>query len=380
MVDLATVWKTVTMQLHEMLEARRDVILARWKDRVLGRLAPASLPPLELLDHLPAFLDEVSATLRLLAETGELPDIEDSATAAIHGENRLRLGFSLDAVVREYDALRDVIDAIASETGIAISHDEGRCLARSVTAGIATAVSEYARQRDAELSRQHNEHVGFIAHELRNPLSTASLALEMLFREGHLSMTLRPSHALVRALEHVHALVDRVLRDARVASGVDLVRERTTLKALIDDTELMVGPDAEAFGVGLRVAIEEDGELLVDVRLVRSALGNLVRNAIKYSHRGGLVELRARVSGELAHVEIEDACGGVDPLKLEQAFTAFVRLDQEKAGFGLGLAIAKQAVDAHAGTLRVQNIPGKGCIFVMELPVAEAEAATRVGT
>jgi signal transduction histidine kinase len=193
-------------------------------------------------------------------------------------------------------------------------------------------------------------------------------------------MTLRPSRAIVRSLEHLKSLVDRVLRDARVASGVDLVREHTTLKALVDDTELMVGPDADAYGVGLRTVIDQDGELLVDVRLVRSALGNLVRNALKYSHRGGVVELRARVTGELVHIEIEDACGGVDPVKLEQAFTAFVRIDQEKTGFGLGLAIAKQAIDAHAGTLRVQNVPGKGCIFVMELPVAEADAATRVGT
>lgn len=370
MVARPGAWNTVAMQLHEVLETRRDVILTRWKERVRGRLVPAALPTLELLDHLPAFLDEVSAAL-----AGELPEGEDSATAADHGENRLRLGFSLDAVVREYAALQEVIEDTAREAGVAITLDEARCLSRTITAGIATAVSEYARQRDAELCRQHNEHVGFIAHELRNPLSTASLALEMLFREGKLSMTLRPSRAIVRALEHVRALVDRVLRDSRIASGVDVVRECTTLAAVLEDTELMVGPDAEALGVGLHVDLEHDGEIFVDVRLVRSALGNLVRNALKYSHRGGLVEVRARVGGELLHLEIEDACGGVDTAKLEQAFTAFVRLDNTtKEGFGLGLAIAKQAVDAHAGTLRVQNVPGKGCIFVMELPVAAGSA------
>jgi signal transduction histidine kinase len=67
-------------------------------------------------------------------------------------------------------------------------------------------------------------------------------------------------------------------------------------------------------------------------------------------------------------VEIEDCCGGLEPGKVEQAFAPFVRLDTKQGGFGLGLAIAKQAVDAHGGTIRVQNIPDKGCIFSLEVP------------
>jgi signal transduction histidine kinase len=71
-------------------------------------------------------------------------------------------------------------------------------------------------------------------------------------------------------------------------------------------------------------------------------------------------------------VEVEDTCGGLPPGRVEEAFAPFVRLDHahDQPGFGLGLAIAKQAVDAHGGTLRVQNLPEKGCIFCIELPVA----------
>ena len=367
------------MALHEVLQVHRDVILERWKARVLGRFVPESLPALELVDHFPQFLDEVIEALRALELGPDAAEVEDNTTAAGHGGQRLRLGFSLDAVVHEYDALREVIEDTALDAGIALSFDETRCLTRSMTAGIAAAVTEYARQRDAELCRQHNEHIGFIAHELRNPLATASLALDMLVREGHLSETLRPSRALSRALEEMRSTIDHTLHLARDASGVDVKREHTTLKALLEDTALMAGTDADIFGVGLDVRIEQDGELFVDARLVRSALSNLVRNALKYSHRGGHVEVRGRVTSESVIVEVEDTCGGLEPEEIGQAFAPFVRVDKGTTGFGLGLAIAKQAVEVHAGQIRVQNLPGKGCIFVLELPLATDQRVARVG-
>jgi signal transduction histidine kinase len=82
------------------------------------------------------------------------------------------------------------------------------------------------------------------------------------------------------------------------------------------------------------------------------------------------VELRGQVTNGRLVIEVEDCCGGLDPGKVEEAFAPFIRLDNRQTGFGLGLAIAKQAVDAHGGNIRVQNLPGKGCIFVLEIPIA----------
>ena len=79
--------------------------------------------------------------------------------------------------------------------------------------------------------------------------------------------------------------------------------------------------------------------------------------------------MRGQVACGRATIEIEDCCGGLPPGKVEEAFAPFVRLDSGQSGFGLGLAIARQAVDAHRGCIRVQNLPGKGCVFVLELPI-----------
>ncbi|MEO6462992.1 MAG: RsbRD N-terminal domain-containing protein, partial [Candidatus Eisenbacteria bacterium] len=140
------------MALHQMLADQRDEVMLRWNGQVRGTLAPEAMPALELTDHLPEFLDEIVSALRSdagLASRGPLPEV--SATAAGHGAQRLRLGFSLDAVVREYGALRDAIVQTTRDAGAQLTDRELQVLFDVTVSGIAHAVSEYTHQRDAEL-------------------------------------------------------------------------------------------------------------------------------------------------------------------------------------------------------------------------------------
>ena len=344
--------------------------MQRWKANVEGSIAPEAMRPVELVNHLPTFVDEIVSALREDAGLPpEGPSPETSDTAAGHGEQRLRLGFSLDAVVREYGALRDAIVATAREAGAQITFGELRVLSDAIISGIAHAVTEYTHQRDAELLRLANEHFAFIAHELRNPLSAATMAFNLLKQQGLIPAEGRSVRALERGLKNTSALVEQTLKMARVASGIELRRQATTIQALLEEAEVGAMSDAEAKGIELRLTTGSDERVNVDRRLVSSALGNLLRNGVKYSHAGSMVEVRGNVSNGRLVIEVEDACGGLPPGKVEEAFAPFVRLDERQSGFGLGLAIAKQAVDAHGGSIRVQNLPGKGCVFVLELPM-----------
>lgn len=356
------------MALHELLATKLPDVMLRWKAVVGTTLVPEAMPTVELVDHIPEFLDEIVAALRMaagLASVGPAP--EQSSTASGHGIQRLRLGFSLDSVVREYGALRDAIVVTAREAGTEITFAELQVLFDATITGIAHAVTRYTHQRDAELLRQANEHFAFIAHELRDPLSSATLAFQLL--EAQLPPDSRLVATLGRGLRRTSELVDQTLQTARVASGIALRRQHTTLRALFDDVELGASSEAESKGVELKVVIESDARIDLDVRLVRSAVGNLLRNGVKYTSPGSTVALRGRVANGRAVIEIEDCCGGLAPGRVEQAFAPFVRLDDRQGGFGLGLAIAKQAVDAHGGSIRVQNLPDKGCVFVLELPI-----------
>jgi signal transduction histidine kinase len=359
------------MTLHEVLSAKRDEVIVRWKTQILGKLAPETMPPLELVNHIPRFITEIVAALRADAGLSSLgPSPDETTTAADHGAQRLRLGFSLDSVVREYGALRESIVTTAKDAGTHLSLRELQVLFDAIVTGIAQAVTEYSRQRDAELLRQANEHFAFIAHELRDPLSAAMSSFLLLKSSGQLPVENRFVGAVDRGLHRTRELIDQTLQTARVASGIELRRQSTTLKILFEEAELGAASEAESKRIEIRSIIETDQRINLDTRLVRSALGNLVRNGVKYTSTDGVVELRGRIAAERVVIEVEDGCGGLPPGKVEQAFAPFVRLDNRQTGFGLGLAIAKQAVDAHGGSIRVQDLPGKGCIFVLELPIA----------
>jgi signal transduction histidine kinase len=349
------------MDLPELLASHRDDVIRRWAEKVRGTLHPVSMPRLELVDHLPMFLEEVAYHIRL----NESPDT--SPTAGEHGLQRLGLGFNLDAVVREYGALRDCIVEEAAARGVVIRPVERETLFDCVITGIAEAVSEYQRQRDAELQRQTSEHFAFVAHELRNPLGTAMTAFTIL-RSGGKIADERLANILERALTRTHDLIERSLRLAQVGAGITVRRDKVMLRAMLEEAEFAATAEAEAKGVELTIHSETDGELEVDTRLVHSALTNLVRNAVKFTHDGSRVQIRAVLANSRVVIEVEDRCGGLPPGEIEQAFAPFVQLGIDRSGFGLGLAIAKQAADAHGGAIRVQNLPGKGCIFALELP------------
>ncbi|MEO8844812.1 MAG: sensor histidine kinase [Kofleriaceae bacterium] len=356
------------MRLYDLLVTKRDEVMGRWKELVRGTLAPNAIPSAELLDHLPQFVDEIIAALRSTRASAAMA-IEDGTTAADHGTQRLRLGFSLDAVVREYGALRDALIATAVDAGHEPTRAELQLIFDCTITGIAHAVSEYTFQRDAELRRQANEHFAFIAHELRNPLASAAMAFQQLKEAGVLPER-RAITILERGILRTVELVDQTLQTSRAASGIELRRQPTTLAALFADAELGALPEAEAKGVALHVEPAGDEAIEVDIRLMGSAIGNLLRNAVRYS-TGGTVDLRGRVVNERAIIEIEDCCGGLEPGKVESLFAPFLRVDQTQTGFGLGLAIAKQAIEAHGGAIRVQNLPTKGCIFIVEVPVSD---------
>jgi signal transduction histidine kinase len=101
-----------------------------------------------------------------------------------------------------------------------------------------------------------------------------------------------------------------------------------------------------------------------------SAVMNLLQNALKSTCAGGRVVLRARREDTFVLIEVEDECGGLrestnDPLQPRSE-----RRARDRTGLGLGLSIARKAVKAHGGNIRIRNLPGTGCVFVVEIPLA----------
>jgi len=350
--------------LHEVLKQQREELIARWGRRITGAgVQPEVLTPGELLDRMPFFVDEVIAAL--YPEALPLPPGQDNATE--HGSQRFRLGFDLGEVVREYGMLQDCILELAREKNAVVSFDEHAIINRWINGGIALALSQYVSQRELELQRQSSEHLGFIAHEVRNPLGAACLAFTHL-RATVLADGGRAVEILERNLKRTTEVVDGALTHASLKMGVLPRLQPIHLRAFIDNLVLEAGIDTDAKRIGINVEAGSELMLDADARLLRSAVSNLLHNAIKFTAPGHDITIRAEHHDARVAIEVHDGCGGLPPGKAEELFAPLVQRDENRSGFGLGLAIAMQAAQAHNGTVSVRDVPGKGCVFTIDLP------------
>jgi hypothetical protein len=104
-----------------------------------------------------------------------------------------------------------------------------------------------------------------------------------------------------------------------------------------------------------------------DRQILAAAIANLLQNALKFTPKGATVHLGASTTPSRVLIEVEDECGGL-PDTPENLLRPFVQKSSDRTGLGLGLSICSKAVKSMAGELRIRDLPGKGCIFTIDLP------------
>ena len=361
-------------QVADLLEAHCDDIARRFVEEARTAGASRALPPEDIIDSLREYLVELAQCVRRDAcedsrSAADSPASGQSAIAASHGEQRFHLGYDLPAVVREYVALRELLSDVIAEHAVSATPAELRSLFGHLARGIADAAVQYGALRDAEMRNRTSKHVAFLAHELRNPLSSARMALSLIQERGEVQPS-RALDALERGLHRVGILIDDALVSVRLEQLAELDMVTFDVHDFLQEIASESANDADAKGVELRVSGE--GQLEGDRRALRSAVSNLVRNAVKFTREGQSISVTARQADARVIIEVEDACGGLPTGKVQALFDPFVQVGADRSGFGLGLAIAKQATDAHRGELRVHDLPGTGCVFVLDLPAKSA--------
>ena len=102
--------------------------------------------------------------------------------------------------------------------------------------------------------------------------------------------------------------------------------------------------------------------------MLASAVANLLQHAFKFTHPGTHVLLRALSSKDRVLLEVEDECGGLPPGIAERIFKPFSQAGEDRSGVGLGLSLSRRGIEAYGGTLHVRDLPGRGCVFTIDLP------------
>ena len=371
--------------LHEFLTNNRADLIERCRLKVAQRSAPR-VTSAELTHGIPLFLEQLIKTLQVEQTSapmqsrkvsgpagGGTPVLSEmGATAALHGRELLQQGFTVEQVVHDYGDLCQAITDLAFERKAPIEIDEFRTLNRCLDNGIAEAVTEYSYQRYTVGSNSGaqalNERLGFLAHELRNHIHTATLAFTAI-KGGNVGVTGATGAVLERSLIGLRTLIDRSLADVRVAAGIPPRHELVSVAEFIDQVGnsalLEAGARECVFTIS---AVEERLAMDVDRDMLLSAVGNLLQNAFKFTARGTEVTLHAYAVADRIVIDIEDHCGGLPPGSMERIFLPFTQSGVDRSGLGLGLAICRRSVEANNGRLRVRDIPGSGCVFTIDLP------------
>jgi len=320
------------------------------------------------IDHgVPVFLDQLRDALRL----GQIANPEISTSAIKHGHDLLRQGFTVSQVVHDYGDVCQSITELAVELNAPISTDDFRTLNRCLDDAIAGAVTEYGRERnqsgiDGESARG-SERLGFFAHELRNLLNTALMAFEVL-KTGNVGVGGSTGTVLHRSLMASHALVARSLGEVRGTQGIQN-REQFPVARFIEDIKSASTLDANTRGVRLIVMPVEDGLVIAGDRQVLAAVvGNLLQNAFKFTRPRTTVTLRVGASAERVLIEVQDECGGLPSGEVNELFRPFEQRSADRTGLGLGLAFSRRSAEANAGRIYTRNLPGRGCVFILDLP------------
>lgn len=241
-----------------------------------------------------------------------------------------------------------------------------------------------------------------VSHELRSPLARMQVAVALAHQQP--DKTAQVLARIERETGRLDELVEQLLTLSRLEAGVEAapaeyVDVSALLETLVEDARF------EAEAGGPRVVLHCAAGVVVQGRaeLLRRAFENVIRNGLKYSPSDTVVEVGCTINiqdnqgapaGQGRHwctVSICDRGAGVDEAELAHLFEPFVRATQsavgsQRAGYGLGLAIARRAIEAHGGRVRAMNRPGGGLCVELGLPVAEAmvdedaeEAAEEIG-
>jgi two-component system, NtrC family, sensor histidine kinase HydH len=211
---------------------------------------------------------------------------------------------------------------------------------------------------------------GGLAHEIRNPLSTMSLNLDLLVEDFQNPETPRDRRVLqkIERLRKESQRLQNILEDfLRFAWVQELRLEPADLNAIVDDMRDFCEPQAGTRGIVMRTFYASDlPPLRLDVELIKQALLNLILNAEHAMPDGGELILRTRREGSWNVLDVTDTGLGMPEEVRSRVFDAFY--STRPGGSGLGLPTTRKIVEAHGGTIHVQSVPGKGSQFSIRLP------------
>jgi signal transduction histidine kinase len=244
-----------------------------------------------------------------------------------------------------------------------------------------------AKLRAEAASQTKSRFLANMSHELRTPLNAIIGFSEILLTREDLPQDKRSEYLadVCASGRHLLAVINDILDISRIEAGrIDVCVETASAEDLIDAVQRLVRAHADDAGIELHCRVESGLRLNVDRRLMMQAVLNFASNAVKFTERGGRVDIvAARNAQNGVDIVVRDTGIGMSAQDVERVGERFLqadgRLSRKYEGTGLGLVIAKRLIELHGGELIVQSKPGVGTTMTTRLPPARVMAAPILG-
>jgi signal transduction histidine kinase len=243
-----------------------------------------------------------------------------------------------------------------------------------------TRSRERQKPEPMPIDRSVAETLGYVAHELRQPLCAALAALRVIRSTEHEARRMHATTVVDRQLHRIDRLIDDLMDTTRLrvrqpSLHIAHIDVRRTAQEVVD----AVTPQAVAKHQHLEVTVPKD-PLFIDADWVRlqQVLSNLITNAIEYTEPDGSIRVSVERRGSEALLTVADTGQGMSPELLQRVFEPFVQGGSgSPRGLGVGLAVARQLVELHRGRIRVESSgPGNGSTFIVSIPVATKQTCS----
>jgi signal transduction histidine kinase len=234
------------------------------------------------------------------------------------------------------------------------------------------AMLQLAAEEQARSVFEKDRFLAVASHELRQPLSAARAALEVLELSRTDAEAARARAVLRRQLAQMSRLVEDLLEISRYAlQSSELTKSRLDFRRVVESAVETTSASIAAGGLTLAVALPSDPVWVDgDESRLLQVLTNLLANAVRYTPKDGRIALTVQLRGDLIVMEVADTGHGIDSADLERVFEPFARgHDAGQDGFGIGLALVRGIVERHGGSVAVvSDGPGRGSRFTVVLP------------
>jgi signal transduction histidine kinase len=371
--ELATQRHCSVAHLADVFAQNGEEIIDEWRLQVGELLRERHLDKPTLTDHMPDLIAEITRDLEL-SRDGSIAAEQTRGSPPVHGVQRFHDGLDVGEVVGEYNLLRVAFITVAERHDLYLVGEASRIINCRIDEAVGLSVMAFAAQQALMRKEQEEEHLAFVAHDLRTPLNAVCLLVDQLrygLDEKTISATGNLFEILQRNLQRVSDQITKVLdlKSPASAFGTSFQPQRRTFELWPLVERLIIDLRSVASKEDITVVNEIPHALTMfaDAGLISQVFQNLLGNAFKYAARGRVV-VSASADESAVNCVVHDNGTGIPLHMLSKVFDKLAT-DPEREGTGLGLAIVKQIVEAHGGSVAAESAHGSGATLRFSIPI-----------